>query len=80
MLQSIANSQSKRAYALISALDAGEITMGEFEDAARPLPSEVLQVTETMLALIGVNEPIEPKLKGAHALCSKLATRSRILS
>jgi hypothetical protein len=80
MLQSIGNSHTKRAYALLSALDAHQITLGEFEDAVRPLPSEVLQITGTMLALGGVNEPADPKLRGVHALCNRLAGLARVLS
>jgi hypothetical protein len=80
MLQSIGNSQTKRACALLSALDAREITIGEFEDAVGPLPSEVLQITGTMLALLRVNEPAERQIRGVHALCTRLASRSRVLS
>lgn len=79
-MQSIANSQTRRAYALINALDAREITIDEFADAVRPLQSEVLQITGTMVALNGVNEPARPQLIGVHTLCNELATLCRVLS
>jgi hypothetical protein len=80
MLQTIGNAQTRRAYALISALDAKEITLDEFADALRAMPAEVLQVSGTMLALMGVNEPEEPQICRARLLCQRLSNISRPLN
>ena len=80
MLQGIANTQTRRAYALISALDAHEITVDEFGDALRALPSEVLQISATLLALMNVNEPSQRRIVRARTLCAKLATVTRNLN
>jgi len=80
MLQGIGNAQTKRACALIGAFEAREITLDEFADALRSLPSEVLQIIATMLALHGLNEQAQPRLMGVHAVCSRLAAVSRVLS
>ncbi len=79
MLNSIANSQMQRACAAFGALNAREITVCEFAVAMRQLPTEVLQITGTIHALTGVNEPAEPRRSLVHTLCS-LASRSRALS
>jgi hypothetical protein len=78
MLQSIANAHARHAYALIAALDAREITSGEFDDALLRLPSEILQVTATMIGLMEFEHP--PALSAARAMCIKQAARSRSLS
>jgi hypothetical protein len=65
---------------LISALQDKEITGNEFSDSLGSLPSEVLQITGTIIALSGVNEPLEPQLAGVHPLCRKLAAMTRVLS
>jgi hypothetical protein len=80
MLQGIKNTQTRRAYALLSALDAREITLDEFADALRALPSEVLQISATILALITVNEPSDRRLMQARVLCSSLAEVTRSLN
>jgi hypothetical protein len=80
MLQAIENAQTRRAYALITALGAQEITVDEFADALRPLPSEVLQVSATLLALTSVNEPSQRPITRARMLCSKLANLTRTLN
>jgi hypothetical protein len=80
MLQGIENTQTRRAYALISAFDAKEITVDEFGEALRSLPSEVLQISATLLALMSVNEPSERRITQARILCSKLASVARSLN
>ena len=80
MLQGIENTQTRRAYALISALNSKEITVDEFGDALRSLPSEVLQVSGTLLALISVNEASERRIAQARMLCSKFASLKRALN
>ena len=80
MLQGIGNAQTKRAYALISALDAKEITLDEFADAVRLMPSEVLQISSTVLALVSVNEPVQQRTRRAKTLCGRLATVTRSLN
>lgn len=80
MLQAIENTQTRRAYALISALDAQEITVDEFADALRPLPSEVLQISATVLALMAFNEPLQGRIARARILCSRLANLTRSLN
>jgi hypothetical protein len=80
MLQGIENAQTRRAYALISALEAREITLDEFADALRALPSEILQITATMLALIGINEPVQQSCTRGRILCARLANITRSLN
>jgi hypothetical protein len=80
MLQAIHNTQTRRVYALISALDAREITVDEFADALRTMPSEVLQLSSTLLALAGINEPSDTRAAQARILCSKLARATRALN
>jgi hypothetical protein len=80
MLQGIENAQTRRAHALLSALDAREITVDEFADAVQALPSEVLQISGTVLALMGVNEPWQRDLMRARILCAKLASVTRSLN
>jgi hypothetical protein len=80
MLQGIGNAQTRRAYALISALDAREITVDEFAEALEAMPSEILQITSTVIALRGVNEPQQRSLTCARLLCDALATVTRPLN
>jgi hypothetical protein len=80
MLQSIGNAHTKRAYALISALEAHEITLDEFSEALLPLPAEVLQLNGTVIALAGVNEPAQPQMTQARLLCTQFAAIARPLS
>ena len=77
MLQGIENAQTRRAYALISALAAKEITLDEFSDALRALPSEILQISATMLALMGINEPVQQNFKRARLISARLAAATR---
>jgi len=80
MLPGIENNQTRRAYTLISALDAREITLDEFADALRALPSEILQISATLLALMSVNEPSDRRIAEARMLCLQLAKVTRNLN
>ena len=80
MLQGIGNAQTRRAYALISALEAREITVDEFADALRALPSEILQISATMLALMGINEPVQQSFTRARLVSAQLASAKRSLN
>jgi hypothetical protein len=79
MLQTIGNAHTRRACALIAALEAEEITVHEFEDALRHLPSEILQVTATVLGLMVCEQQTSPELSAARALCVQRAASSRSL-
>ena len=76
----IANTPTRRACDLISALDAKEITVAEFADALRHLPSEVLQISATFLALNSSDEPLLPRITEARRLCATLASVTRSLN
>ena len=80
MLQGIENAQTRRAYDLICALDAHEITLAEFADALRHLPSEILQITATILALTSLNEPSQQRITAASTLCTRMAGVMRSLN
>ena len=80
MMQGIGNAQTRRAYTLISALNAREITVDEFADALQAMPSEVLQIISTVISLDGANEPAQRNLTRARLLCAALATVTRPLN
>jgi hypothetical protein len=81
MLLSLGNSESRRAYALISALDSQEITLDEFVDAIKPLAPETIQVTATVLQNhADLNGICRQRLSTARLMCSRLAAASRVLS
>jgi hypothetical protein len=80
MPQTISNMETRRAYALLTALNAREITLNEFADGLLPLPSEVLQILATALALHSVNEPVNDSIRTAWTLCGKLAANERVYS
>jgi len=75
------NLESRKASALITALDEEEITMDEFGDAIRFLKSEALQVTAFVLSGRAEANPISAqRLWNAKQLCSSLAATYRVLS
>lgn len=75
------NVESRRASALIEALDEEEITMQEFEEAIQFLKSEALQVASCILSVQTAMNPAHAKrLWSAHSLCSRKAAACRVLS
>jgi|tagenome__1003787_1003787.scaffolds.fasta_scaffold20364853_2 hypothetical protein len=75
------NLESRKASALIAALDEQEITVDEFGDAIRFLKSEALQVTSFVLSIRAHEyQCVPPRLRAARDLCSRLAARYRVLS
>jgi len=75
------NLESRKASALIAALDDQEITVKEFSDAIRFLKSEALQVTAFVLSTRALDsESIPQRLRTARDMCSQLAAKSRMLS
>ena len=75
------NVESRKACALIDALAYEQITFGEFADAARSLPNEVLQVTATILGVAAAEaSTVSQQMRIARRLCSGLAAASRHLS
>jgi hypothetical protein len=75
---SIANTERRLVCTVIEALTAGQITQREFEDAIRPLSSEVLQVTAALLCG-HAEEDLLPKRSMARAreACRRQAAANR---
>lgn len=78
----IANAESRRACAVVIALDVREITINEFADAVGSLTSEALQVMATVLGQSADEYDPEQhhRLMQARRVCRRLATVSRCLS
>ena len=77
MQSSVSNTGSRHTFALISAFDAGQITVRELAEGLEGVPSEVLQVTSTVLALLNGNEPSKRILARVRRLCMCVASINR---
>lgn len=77
----LSNGETTRACALITALDAREITFQEFADTIGVLTSEVLQVTAAILGQSAEQHPeCADRIWAAVALCRRMAARSRAVN
>jgi hypothetical protein len=77
---SIANAESVRACTVIAALADQQITLGEFEEAIRPLSSEALQVAAVFLCgCVDEDHIPDPAMARASGICRRLAAKSRPL-
>ena len=74
----VSNAESRRAFALIDALEEREITTSEFADAIQTLTSEALSVTAAVLSIrcAFVRDRLPREWK-ASLLCRQTAAASR---
>lgn len=74
----VSNVESRRAFALIDALEGREITTGEFADAIQTLTSEALAVTAAILSIRSAfTRDRLPREWRARLLCKQAADASR---
>ena len=77
----VSNGESRRAFALVDALQEREITASEFADGIRSLTSEALAVTAAILSLrSAATYELMPRVWSARLLCRQLADATRILN
>ena len=74
----VSNAESRRAFALIDALEEREITTSEFADAIGTLTSEALVVTAAVLSIRSafVRDRL-PREWTARLLCRQMADTAR---
>lgn len=70
----------RRVFTLVEALDEHEITRHEFSDALRNFRSEVLQVIATALQINFSNQSERPEQAWAGRMLRRYASTSRVLS
>ena len=74
----VSNAESRRAFALIEALEGREITTGEFAEAIQTLTSEALAVTAAILSIRSAfNSDRLPREWKARLICRQMADASR---
>lgn len=77
----LAEQESTRVFALVTAMEALEITLQEFSDAVEVLTPEAMQVTATLLLGAAEHFPeLRPTLIPARRICHRRAMLSRCLS
>jgi hypothetical protein len=74
---SIANAESRRAFELVTAFQARQITLNELSDAVQPISSEALHVIATFWGSDPTDYEWDPRLTKAQVTLKKLAADAR---
>lgn len=79
-MQTAVQTDCRRVFTLVEALDEHEITRKEFSECIRNLRSEVLQVIATALQISFSNQLERPEQMWAGRILRRYASTSRVLS